>query len=71
MAPLAVSVQEAAEMLGVSVFTVRRNIRKGLLRAVRIGRRVVVPVESLRALLGTAGSLRVEDTRSARPSGQN
>jgi excisionase family DNA binding protein len=52
MPPLAVSVQQAAELLGVSTFTVRRNIQKGLLRAVRIGRRVVVPIDSVHLLLG-------------------
>jgi excisionase family DNA binding protein len=57
MPPLAVSVEEAAELLGISVFTVRRSIQKGLLRAVRIGRRVVVPMESIMLLLQTSVSL--------------
>jgi excisionase family DNA binding protein len=49
--PLAVSVKEAAELLGVSPFTIRRRIRGGALKIAHIGRRVVVPVDSLRALL--------------------
>jgi excisionase family DNA binding protein len=49
--PLAVSVKEAAELLGVSPFTIRRRIRSGALKIAHIGRRVVVPVDSLRALL--------------------
>jgi len=37
------SIQEASERLGVSTFTTRRLIKAGLLRAVRVGKRVLVP----------------------------
>jgi excisionase family DNA binding protein len=40
-------VPEVAGTLGVHPLTVRRLIRNGELRAVRIGRRVVVPVAAL------------------------
>lgn len=36
-------VQEASERLGVSVFTVRRLIKTGSLKAVRVARRLLVP----------------------------
>jgi len=45
--PLAVGVNEAAKMLGVSPFTIRNYAASGRLRAVRVGRRVLVPMEVL------------------------
>jgi excisionase family DNA binding protein len=36
------SVEQAAELLGISPWTVRSYIRQGKLRAVRIGRRVLL-----------------------------
>lgn len=62
--PLAVDVREAARLTSLSTFTIRRYIRRGQLRAIRLGRRVVVPLESLENL--------VRDGPSARPpaSGQ-
>ena len=36
------SVEEAAGLLGISPWTVRRDIRDGKLRPVRLGRRVLV-----------------------------
>jgi excisionase family DNA binding protein len=49
--PLSVSVVEAGRLLSVSPRTVRRHIAQGRLRAVRIGRRVLVPLDCLRELL--------------------
>jgi excisionase family DNA binding protein len=49
--PLAVDVREAARLTSLSARTIRRYILLGRLRVVRVGRRVLVPVESLRALL--------------------
>jgi excisionase family DNA binding protein len=37
------SVDVTAERLGISTFTVRRKIKSGALKSVRIGRRVLVP----------------------------
>jgi excisionase family DNA binding protein len=37
------SVDEASERLGVSSFTTRRLIKSRLLRAVRVGKRVLIP----------------------------
>jgi excisionase family DNA binding protein len=51
--PLAVDVQEAARLISLSPRTIRRYIQLGRLRGVRIGRRVLVPLESLKALLHT------------------
>jgi len=53
---LTVSVEEAAEMLGVSRGTAYNLVRTGDIPSVRLGRRIVVPVRRLRALIdGDAG----------------
>jgi excisionase family DNA binding protein len=49
--PLALTPQEASELLGCSAWTVRRLIREGYLRAVRIGRIYRIRVDDLAALL--------------------
>jgi len=59
--PLAVDVQEAARLTSLSQRTIRRYIQLGRLRAVRIGRRVLVPLESLRALLRVAQDTEAND----------
>lgn len=48
---LAVGAVEAAKMLGVSPRTVWALTRSGRLPHVRLGRRIVYPVEALRAWL--------------------
>ena len=45
------SVKEAAEVLGVSRNLVYEAARRGEIRVVRIGRRLVVPADALAALL--------------------
>lgn len=57
MEPLAVDVHEAARLTSLSARTIRRHIRLGRLRVVRVGRRLLVPMESLRALLGSVHDL--------------
>jgi len=56
MEPLAVDVREAARLTSLSVFTIRRYIRRGILPAIRVGRRVIVPTEALRMLIREGGS---------------
>ena len=48
---LAVNLQEAAEMLGVHVNTIRREVNRGNLAAVRIGRVLRIRVAELHAYL--------------------
>jgi excisionase family DNA binding protein len=43
--PLAVSVDEASKMLGVSSCTLRRRVADGEIRTIRLGRRVLVPMD--------------------------
>lgn len=49
---LAVSVEEAAGLLGISRSFAYELVRRGELRAVRLSRRLVVPVVSLEAVIG-------------------
>lgn len=51
MEPLAIDVKEAARLSSLSVFTIRRYIKRGLLKATRVGRRVIVPVSSVELLV--------------------
>jgi len=46
------SVREAAEVLGVSRGHLYALLQRGELKGIRLGRRVVVPLEALEALLG-------------------
>jgi len=37
------SINDAADTLGISTFTLRRFLKRGVLRSVRVGRRVLLP----------------------------
>ena len=45
--PLAVSLEEASRLLPVSVHTWRKYLRKGLVRGIHVGRRVLIPLSEL------------------------
>ena len=49
--PMAVSLTDAARQLGLGIGTVRALIADGRLPIVRVGRRVLIPVAGLTALL--------------------
>jgi excisionase family DNA binding protein len=51
MDPIAVDVNTAAKMTSLSPHTIRLYVRKGRLRVSRVGRRLLVPIESLRTLV--------------------
>lgn len=48
---LCIGIKEAAASLGISPWTVRHFIRDGRLRAVRIGRRVLIEPSELERLI--------------------
>lgn len=52
--PLAVGIDEAARLLGISRDLVYNLVARGELDFVRLGRRIVVPVRSLQHLLGAS-----------------
>jgi excisionase family DNA binding protein len=51
MEPLAVDIKEAARLTSLSVRTIRRYIKDSRIRAVHVGHRVIVPLDSLRDLV--------------------
>jgi len=51
MQPLAVDIREAARLTSLSTFTIRRYIQRGLLKATRVGRRVIVHISALEVLI--------------------
>ena len=51
MEPLAVDLREASRLTSLSVRTLRRYAQTGRLPVVRVGRRILVPLESLRTLV--------------------
>jgi excisionase family DNA binding protein len=51
MEPIATSINEAARALGLGRTSVYLLIRQGRLEAVKLGRRTLVKVESIRRLL--------------------
>jgi excisionase family DNA binding protein len=55
---LCIGVKEAAASLGISHWSIRKLIRHGRLRAVRIGRRVLIEPSELHRLIerGRAGA---------------
>jgi excisionase family DNA binding protein len=55
------SVNEAAEVLGISVYTVRKYIKLGKLTPVRIGRRVLLEEAELQRFI-LAGKVRASET---------
>jgi excisionase family DNA binding protein len=51
MQNLAVSLAEAEKLTSISRFTLRRLISRGLLKFVRVGRRLVIPLPELEKLV--------------------
>lgn len=51
MQTLAVNARTAAEMVGLSLSSLRRQVRTGHIRAVKAGRRVLIPLNSLERFL--------------------
>ena len=51
---LALSIAETAQVLGISVVTVRRRIADKSIHPVRIGRRALVPIAELDRLLNVS-----------------
>lgn len=49
--PIAVSIARAATLVGVSRATIRTFAKSGRLRVARLGRRVIVPMNSLEQLV--------------------
>lgn len=57
-----VTVEEAAEILGISRSSAYECVHRGELRAVRLGRRLVVPRSALAELLAPSDSMHSIET---------
>jgi excisionase family DNA binding protein len=51
MEKLSVSLAEAETLTSVSRFTLRRQIKRGVLKVTRVGRRIVIPLAELKKLV--------------------
>jgi excisionase family DNA binding protein len=60
-------VEETSRRLGVSTFTVRRLIKSAHLKAVRVGKRVLVPASEIERVIGEGCGKHV-NLRPARPT---
>ena len=60
--PLAVSLAEAARLVSLSKFTLRRRIKDGRLKATRVGNRWIVPVIELQRFVSDGTSDRERQT---------
>jgi excisionase family DNA binding protein len=49
---LTVTVREAAAMISVSELTIRRKIWAGEVQAIKVGGRILVPIDEVRRLVG-------------------
>ena len=58
--PLALSVQAAAKMLGLSRASVYEAIRTGQIPSIRFGKRIVVPCAALKSMLSQADSCKFD-----------
>jgi excisionase family DNA binding protein len=56
MEPLAVDIREAGRLTSLSPRTIRRYIKSGRIRAVRVGRRLLVPIDALRSVINQNSS---------------
>jgi excisionase family DNA binding protein len=59
--PVAISVREAAKLLGISYITAKRYVLTGELPSIKLGARRLVPVAAIRDMLATAGRGAADD----------
>lgn len=69
MEPLAVDLREAGRLTSLSPRTIRRQIKAGRIRAVMLGRRVLVPISELRSLINS--KLEVNQGRGSSSAGRS
>ena len=51
MEPLAVDLEQASKIIPLSIHTLRAYERKGLIKATRVGRRVLIPISELQRIV--------------------
>jgi excisionase family DNA binding protein len=60
--PWTMTVEEAAKCLGISRAFAYESVRKGDIPSLRIGRRILVPIQKLRQLVDSAGAIEPEES---------
>ncbi len=63
MERLGYSLIEASELTSLSIFSIKRQIRRGNLQVTRIGRRVVIPAANLEKFIRTGTTSAKSDER--------
>jgi excisionase family DNA binding protein len=66
MTTLTVDFEKAEEMTGVSRFTLRKYVKTGRLKVVRVGRRVVIPISELERMFAPGRSFLTQSHRFPR-----
>ena len=65
MERIAVGIEEAAKLVGLSKFTIRAYVRDGRVIATRCGRRIIIPIASLERLVREGVPKRADRVLSA------
>ena len=55
------TVEEAAELLGIGRSNAYQSVRDGSIPSIRLGKRIVVPVAALERLLNNGGQVQYND----------
>ena len=73
MNALSVDFETAEEMTGVSRFTLKKYVKTGRLKVVRVGRRVVVPISELERMFapGAVSTLKKQESPTLGATVQN
>lgn len=56
-----ITVEEAAELLGIGRSNAYQSVRDGSIPSIRLGKRIVVPVAALERLLNNGGQAQNDD----------
>lgn len=59
--PWTMTVEEAAKCLGISRAFAYESVRRGDIPSLRIGRRILVPIQALRQLVDSAGAIETSE----------
>jgi excisionase family DNA binding protein len=65
MSTLTVDFEKAEEMTGVSRFTLRKYVKTGRLKVVRVGRRVVIPISELEKMFSPGAVSTLKSDKNA------
>lgn len=64
-----ITVEEAAELLGIGRSNAYQSVRDGSIPSIRLGKRIVVPMAALKRLLNSGGQVQEDDETQLPTSG--